>query len=78
MMLKTARKRKCFRDESKVKWKREKMESPGFYYGIFIKYLYKLYKEDVHLFKYIQPPLPPPSNMDLMQDRRQISTLRGF
>jgi hypothetical protein len=31
------------------------MEIPGFYYGIFIKYLSKLYKEDIYLFKYIHP-----------------------
>lgn len=30
------------------KVKRKKMEIPGFYYGIFIKYLYKLYKTDIH------------------------------
>lgn len=52
---KTAKARKKMFGISKVGEKKKKMEIPGFYYGIFIKYLYKLYKEDIHLFKYIHP-----------------------
>lgn len=31
-------------EKKKMLWKCIRMEIPGFYYGIFIKYLYKLYK----------------------------------
>lgn len=36
------------------------MEIPGFYYGIFIKYLSKLYKKDIHSHLLLNISKQPP------------------